>query len=121
LGGGGEDGAEGVGRVFVSGIGREGGVEGRVGGVEGGFAICSYLFGLGGLAETGALATGFCDRSTITLALGGRVAVTGFDGGAFAIGVTSLVWVAVEYPAQPRGAVAILEHGRQLLCAEATA
>ena len=74
LGGGGEDGAEGVGRVFVSG-----------------------------------------------LALGGRVAVTGFDGGAFAIGVTSLVWVAVEYPAQPRGAVAILEHGRQLLCAEATA
>lgn len=89
LGGGGEDGAEGVGRVFVSGIGREGGVEGRVGEVAGGFAIFSYLFGLGGLADTGALATGFCDLTTITLALGGRVAATGFAGGAFAIRTTS--------------------------------
>lgn len=41
FGGGGEDGAAGVGRVFVSGIGREGGVEGRggVGGDDGLSAI----------------------------------------------------------------------------------
>jgi hypothetical protein len=107
--------------VFVSGIGREGGGEGGVGGVEGGFAICSYLFGLGGLAETGALATGFCDLSTITLALGERVAVTGFAGGAFAIRTTSLVWVVEASPVQRHAAVAILERGCQPLSLGATA
>ena len=62
LGGGGEEGAAGCGRVLVSGCpllpldGRAGGLGG-----EGDFAIRSYLLGLGGLAETGALATGFCD------------------------------------------------------------
>lgn len=52
--------------------------------------------------------------------LGGRVGGLGGEGG-FAICLTSLVWVAVEYPAQPRGAVAILEHGRQPLCVETAA
>ena len=108
--------------MFVSGCplpplgGRAGGLGG-----EGDFAICSYLFGLGGDDVAGALATGFCDLSTITLALGWHDEDTGLGDGAFAIGITSLVWVAVESPAQRIEAAAILERGYQPLFVETAA